>query len=207
MEIRTAAATWRRIGLAAIRLAALYAVAMFALLIGFVSFVEGLPLLSDLAELALPFGITFCIAFLILAVARRAGFVALWIVLLSAWVWLLRDGAPFVEVPKVFIGWTILALPLFAIGALGSSGRDGRWPALLRRAHPLVVLAVWLVIAGVALYSALNTPYMHWYDGPTRFGTLFSKIVWIPTPFVIAALEITRIWLATSPDKPQAAAA
>ena len=207
MEIGSAAARWRRICLAAIRLAAFYAIGAFSLLLIVGSLAEGPPLLSDLAELALPFGVIFSIAFVILAMARRAGFVALWIVLVGTWVWLLRDGAPFVEVPKVFLGWTILALPLFAIGVLGTTGSDAKQPTLMRGARPLVVLTLWLLAAGIALHSALTTPYMHWYDAPNRFASVFSKIVWIPAPFVVAVLETTRLWFATAPEKSQAPAA
>src|SRR5688572_20693440 len=111
---------WRRVVRAAGRLAALYVGAVVILLFVAVSLMEGvLPTFAELFSLWTPFAVAFLIAFALLAIARRAGLVALWVLLLGIWILMVLD-TPFPWIGKQFVAWTVLALPLYCMGIVGA---------------------------------------------------------------------------------------
>ena len=187
------------------RLAALYAVGVALLLVPVTFLLEGPPPFSrDLAWAALPFGVLFLLAFGVLVLARRVGLAAMWMLLVTLWVWLLfaAEGSN-VVLCRLFLGWSSMAAPLFVIGALGvHADRLARATHLPR---PLVVSIAWVLFAGVALYYASQHVYL--FEIPSPFLTFFSRLVLLPTPFAIAALELTSVWLGTSPATTDAPAA
>ena len=197
MESRGVGVRWRRAGAAAMRLAALYAVGAAFLLVPVTLLLEGAPPFSrDLAWAALPFGVLFLLAFVVLVLARRVGLAAMWILLVTLWIWLLfaAEGSN-VVLCRLFVGWSSMAAPLFAIGALGVRGdRVARATHLPR---PLVVSIAWMLFAGVALYYASQHVYL--LEIPSPFLTSFSRLALLPAPFALAALELMRVWLGTSP--------
>jgi hypothetical protein len=142
------------VGAAAVRLAGIYALGVVCLLTSLLLMLEG-PRVSpsDTAlVVALPFSVLFGFAFVILAVARRAGFGILWRLLLALWTWMMIREGPSPWIPRLFLGWSSLALPLFTIGALGVrhsySGQSAlRWPPASR-----LMATIWLVLAAAALY-------------------------------------------------------
>jgi len=182
---------WRRVIRAAGRLAAIYVSTVLVLLVVVGSLMDGvLPSLDELLALWIPLSFVFMIAFLLLAVARRAGFTALWLVALGIWVWLLSDSS----VPSVglqFIGWTILAFPLYLLGVVGApSAQPGA-----RRISGAIVLGWWGFVA--AAYF-MNPRLLEFAPLSQVTETLFRKgaLIWGPLPFVLGAYEMRRLWAA-----------
>ena len=94
----------------------------------------------------------FCLpgVFLLLATARRAGFALIWLLLVGAWVWwvwpLGRSRWSSDAVFTLFVFWSILALPLYGLGAIALPGpqlfRVGKRPVTA----PAIVAAGWLLL-------------------------------------------------------------
>jgi len=198
---------WRRVCLAAMRLAAFYAAGVVVLLLLIGTLLDGPPPLSVLAYVGVPFGIFFLLAFLLLAAARRAGFAALWILLLALWVWLIRQSDLTVDAPRVFLAWSALAIPLFGIGALGTFGAQADAPTLTRMPRPLLILIVWAALAALAMYATGGTMALPFYVDPDQLVYKLGRFVWPPAPFAFSAIELARVWRATSPVTSAAPAA
>src|SRR5688572_21167641 len=197
MEIRSAAPQWRRVILAALQLAALYAVASATCLIavGVLVFHDPLPLASELPYFALP----LVVAFLVLAVARRAGFALLWLLLVGLWVRVaMLDGPPGLALPTLFLSWSALAAPLFAIGALGVPSQPNR-PASQRVPRPLVVSFAWALLAVLALSVVYTVDSGLFFRESGRGLNALASLLWLPVPVAIAIVEVTRVWIGTSP--------
>ena len=112
---------WQRVAHAAARLAALYAAGVVLLLLAFTALLNGLPrTLSDLPGITVPIAVLFSLAFAILAVARRAGFVVLWFCMIGLWVWMLIQvfGYSPLSIPMRFVGWSVLAVCLVGAALL-----------------------------------------------------------------------------------------
>ena len=193
--------------LAAIRLAAFYAAGVVSLLLLLGSLLDGPPPLRVLAYVAVPFGVFFLLAFLLLAVARRAGFAALWILLIALWVWMIGESELSIDASRIFLAWSALAIPLFAIGALGTSGAQLTAPTLIRTPRPLPILLVWSVLAALALYATGGTMALPFYVDPDQLVYKLGRFVWLPAPFAFSAIELARVWRATSPATSDASAA
>lgn len=192
---------WRRIIRAAGRLAALYVGTALVLLLVAGGLIEGvLPTLSDLIELWIPVGLAFLIAFLLLAIARRAGFVALWALLLGLWVLTLVDG-PHPWLGQQFVAWTVLGLPLYALGMIGAPSTQQH----LRKTS-LGLAVVWLFsIAAAFMVAGVGTSI----EPPSQIREILFRnatLIWGPFPFVLGAHEVVRVWNATSKISTTAAA-
>jgi hypothetical protein len=188
-SLATTTPQWRRVLLAATRLAALYAVGVTLLLIP-LYFLLGDPFVRDWSRLikltTVPFAVLFAVAFVLLAVARRVGFAVLWLLQLAWWAVLLRITLH-VDAPSMFIVWTPFALPLYVLGALGtreahrSAGRGWR---IVASGLPV---AVWIgmLLLGYPFGSHGSVP--DWA----------ARLLWAPAPFVIAVLSTAGFWVGT----------
>ena len=182
---------WRRVMRAAARLAALYIGAVFILLLVAVALMVGfLPTFSDLAELWIPVSVAFLIAFLLLAVARRAGIVTLWVLLLVIWFLMLRELHP--GTAKQFVAWTVLALPLYGLGTIGAPSTSP-----IARRGSLLMTMIWLcLITAGFVVSRTSTDI----DQPRQIVEALLRngdLVWGPFPIVLGVFEIVRVWVAT----------
>jgi hypothetical protein len=197
---------WKKVAGAAARLATIYVVGVLVLYapirLWLMPHAGGL---QEVPRLSAEMGILAANAFVILAVARRVGFLLLWTLLLFNWVsnfdgaWELRyPGA----VAGSFILWTVLALPLYAMAALGGSDRIALRVGSRRiRIAELGALAWILLIVGAFLYELLVT-------SPFVAGGLLgvaARFVWFPAPFILAVIAGLSIW--TVPSKDPAGAA
>jgi hypothetical protein len=198
---------WRRVCLAAIRLAAFYAAGVVVLLLLIGTLLDGPPPLRVLAYVGVPFGTFFLLAFLLLAVARRAGFAALWILLLALWVWMIRQSDLTINAPRIFLAWSALAIPLFAIGALGTSVARAGAPTLTRMSRPLLILSVWAALAALAVYATSGTMGVPSYVDADQLVYKLGRFVWPPAPFAFSAIELARVWRAMTPARSAAPAA
>jgi hypothetical protein len=205
MEIHSVTLQWRRVILAAVRLAALYAlgVAILIVAVSAVAFHDR-PMASELPY----FGIPLLVAFVVLAVARRAGFALLWTLLAALWVYILNENE-FVGLafPPMFLSWSAFAAPLFAIGALGFGTSADASPPRRRIPRPVLIAAAWGALAGVSIY--LGNASWVWLSYPDSAVALngLGWLFWFPAPFVIAVVELRRVWVATSPSASEAPAA
>jgi hypothetical protein len=196
------ATSWRRVFLAAARLGGLYVIGVALMLTPFMLLPGGgLPGLRDLVRLAAPAGILFAVAFILLALARRAGFAALWVLLTGLWTAMLIAHEMPIDIMVGFVAWSVFAVPLHVLGALGVPSslhlRIGRWR--LRAATTGTVLWLVLLIPAAALLSQnpffvfpLELPV--WY----RVAGFLAPFVWAPTPFLIASLSAAHVWSGTA---------
>jgi hypothetical protein len=135
---------------AAVKLAAIYAtcVTVLLLLLGTTASLE--RVLDILPFYSIPAAICFAIAFLLLAVARRAGFTALWLIGAGLWGWaVIQELDPF-GVRAAFLAWSVFAAPLYAMCTLGfprQSQDRARW----RRWMSAAVGPAWVALVVIAL--------------------------------------------------------
>lgn len=184
----------KRIFAAAVRLAALYAVCVIATLAIVLACSKSLALLIDaLPWLGIPGAICFAGAFVLLAVARRAGFIALWLILLGLWATpIILRGDIFTEWDSAFLFWTILAAPLYAMVMLGfRSAVSARSRA--RGILPWVLGAVWLGLVIVNLRFQFR-PVFESYSMWKLYG-----LVSLFLPITVTAAGIRRVWRAPLP--------
>jgi hypothetical protein len=204
MESRTSASRWRVVLLAATRLAGLYAIGTALLLLPFFLVFEGTPQgLRDLIEFAKPIAFAFALAFILLAVARRAGLVALWLLLGALWVLILHDSVVgHTDFAGVFVAWSALAIPLAILGGLGVPAtlrlRLGPWnPAALTLAMmvwaALLVPALALSVPSFSLLALSEVGY--------RLAFGIGRFIWGPAALLIVALSIVHVWAGTAPIK------
>lgn len=123
--------TLLRILRAATVLAAVYTLGVFALFALF-AVVEGWDFVTDdFWALRTPFAITMGAAFVVLAIARRIGFVLLWLVLVGLWGLMVFGGgvsdgsallARGITYPRGLLFWSLLALPLFGMSSVMRGG-------------------------------------------------------------------------------------
>ena len=217
MDFRRPTAGWRRVAAAAGQLAALYALGVVCLLGPLLLMLEG-PTLTALLEaasiVALPLAVLFTFAFVILAVARRAGFGILWGVLLALWTWMAIPDGVSPWIPTRFLGWSTLALPLFTIGALGVRAPSPARTVQRWIPRPRLTTIIWLVLAAVALYYSYLAVSEHApASAPTSLEAAASRVVWFfepvffLVPFAIPLVEFVRIWVATAGPSSERAAA
>jgi hypothetical protein len=183
-------------------LAALYALGVAALLAPF-AFLADWDL-RDLTDGLIPFAILLGVAFVVLAVARRIGFVLLWLVLVGLWVWLLVPGVSDLSTllysgivhPFKFAFWSVLAAPLFIMTTVfadaGTRTRVGRWS--LPPTYIIAVLWIMLVSAGFILRD-YGHPHFPWVSisAAITLATL-GWLLWAPMPAVIAAVAVRAFW-------------
>lgn len=191
---------WLRVTLAAARLAAFYVLGV-AVLLPLLAAISGETPLSWIVdpETWVPLGVLLALAFAVLAVARRAGFVILWLLLIGVWALGLRYATlyagftgPFLQ---SFVLWTTFALPLYTMGALGVPGY-GTLPLGARRLrYGLFISVLWALqlVAAVYFTSRLDDVV----PVPVAEGAIVAvaPFVWGPMPFLIGGIELVRIWV------------
>lgn len=170
----------RRSVLAALRLSMLYAASVTALFITLFLFLTPRYVSADMLALAVPFVVCFSIAMLLLASARKVGFTALWILLLALWAWSTIYDRFRPHYGRSFVIWSILAIPLYAMVALG-------FPAAKRTRLPSAITA-WLVsLAWAALFGLGLT-----YTTPP-VGDRLLEFALLAAPVALTARAIARI--------------
>ena len=176
---------------AAARLAALYVGAVLVLAIVTASVMDGVSAtLGSLIMLWMPVSVAFLIAFMLLAAARRTGFTVLWLVLLAIWVLMLRQSHG-VWIGTQFLGWSLLALPLYALGVVGapSSRRVVRSISLMLTIVWITLLIGVFVLARVQIGVEPPSAALEW--------VLRNEAVWGTLPFIVSVSEVVRLWVAT----------
>ena len=149
--------------------------------------------IHELPGLSLQMAILAAVAFAVLAVARRVGFLLLWALLLMLWVSNVSEPLLWKypgTVLSQFISWSVLAIPLYAIAAFGGSDRValriGNWRV---RVTELGALVWTVLIIGSFLYVFLVEGAF--YDP----GGMALSLVWLPAPFILAIIALIAIWV------------
>ena len=187
---------------AAARLAALYAFGVMLLLLALILWNrEWIGNMRGVLQLnGFVFGSLFAAALLLLATARRVGFAMLWVLLIGLWLWLTGriDWSPLFLV-VVFVFWSIVALPLYLLGAVGFPGRHrlhvSRWTTTI----PALVAALWvaLVVFTVAVTPAPYLFVASVLDGsfgkPPAWVLTLAPVIWAPAPMLIGLEALIRL--------------
>jgi len=197
---------WKRVIAAAARLAIVYAIGVLILYAPISLWL--LPHARGLRELpgvSVELGILAAIAFAILAVARRVGFLLLWALLLALWVSNFSGASDFnfpEAVANYFILWTVLALPLYVIAALGGSDRVALRVADRRIRMTEIGALLWIVlILGAFFYVFVAHPV----GGGGTVLRVTARFVWLPAPFILAVIALATIWVRPNDDPARAA--
>jgi hypothetical protein len=192
--------------IAALKLAAVYAAAVTLLLMVLTSISDSpARVLKMLPFYGIPGAICFAGAFLLLAVARRAGFTALWLTILGLWTTaLVQDFEPY-AVRGGFAFFTLLAAPLYAMCALGfphPSATRARWRQLLSITGGLA----WAALFVVALRQLhfLDAFERRQYVAPWLWSSLQYACLVIPPAVTLAG--ILRVYSRTPAHSSDAAA-
>ena len=188
----------KRVAGAAARLAILYTLGVLVLYAPIRLWL--LPHASGLGELpglSAELGVFAAVSFAVLVIARRVGFLLLWALLLWAWVsnfaTPLRLGDPN-TVASYFILWTVLALPLYAIAALGGSERVALRLGARRIRLTEAGALLWILLIVVAFVLVFVEPSM----SDWALLNLTARFLWKPAPFVFALLALASVWIPTS---------
>jgi hypothetical protein len=195
-----------RILKAGILLAGMYTLGVAVLLLLLAAFDAWWVFIEDVWSMAVPFAILFGFAFLVLVIARRIGFVLLWVVLEALWMWmllapgigdtlrLLIHGAGH---PFRFVVWSVLALPLFTIGRAGaaqpSRTRVGRWQ--VSTAAVIAVLWVILGASGLILRDYAHPHYLETSGSAAIPLAILGWVLWVPMPLVIGWFAGRAFWI------------
>jgi hypothetical protein len=194
---------------AAFKLAAVYAAGVTVVLLALILTGDGARrhVLEILPVLAIPAGVCLGIAFLLLAVARRAGFTALWVVIFGMWIAAVTwhfDPAP---ANVGFALWTLLAAPLYAIVVLGfrypsSSARSAIW----RRSISMAIAPAWLVLYAAAIHFVPSS-IEDFASQPPRAPWLWRSLwlAWMLSPPTLTVAAVLRLYRGTPADVPRAA--
>jgi hypothetical protein len=183
---------------AALRLAGFYAVCVTVLVVALVVSLGGFrDIVRDLGALALPAGICFAVAFLLLLLARRLGFTALWLALLALWALAsFRNPGP----GPVFVLWSLFAAPLFLMVQLGFRSVADKSASV-----GLMTSLFWitLAIAGVLFRYPLDLMLNNepWW---VRLMSSVLTAAWWIAPAAITAVAIRQIHAATPAAIPSA---
>ena len=188
-----------RATLAAMRLAAVYAAGVTLLFLALVVRDAGIrEVLREVEFLAIPAGICFGAAFLLLAIGRRLGFTALWLCSLGFWAWLTLRYQHLGWWPAAnFLVWSVLSAPLYLIVHVGF-----RPPTSTRRWTKLTTFAEFILWTSLAVAAVLMDPPIDvvMLDEPWWFGTLerILTVAWYLTPPVVTMLALRHVH--RSPD-------
>lgn len=193
----------RRVISAAAKLALVYSVLVtleFAVLILVLRI--GLPPLNVLLAMAGWLAIPFAGAFVLLAVARRWGFIALWVIPLafSAWMAVTSQSYTFtIGFIFDFILWTIFALPLWIIGQAGiplrSSNRLRVGPVRFSASTALLACWIGLLVGARSLLPPVGTDVV--MIGTSVAANLFGWTCAI-APFILTTYAIRHVWVGTA---------
>ncbi|HEX6042014.1 hypothetical protein [Longimicrobium sp.] len=191
-------ARFLRIGMAAVRLGALYGAGVFLLLLllgtwtGEWAGAAGVIISSYAAQA----GTLAVVAMLFLAAARHFGYVALWLLLVGAWFAGPMARWTNLGVMAGFIFWSVAAIPLYLVGMPGVAGpRPHRRPRLT---GPAIVLGCWALLMALALAT---TPPEHLFIASAITGSFgappelllrFARVIWGPAPLLIFSETFER---------------
>ena len=182
---------------AALKLAAVYGAGVTPLWITLAIMSDPPPRVFDtLLLLSLPVGICFAIAFLLLAVARRAGFTALWLIVAGFWTWGVLQEFELFAIRGGFIFFTLFAAPLYAMCVLGFR-REAATPVRWRQVLSVAIWPAWAALVGVALEPHGGHHALHVFEHRQYFGgwiwTLL-RYAWLVTPPAITAAGLLRVY-------------
>jgi hypothetical protein len=168
---------WRVVAFAASRLAAVYGAGVLLLAIPLIAIFGGL-----LPALTIPvFAVLgFIVGFMVLAIAKRLGFAILWLLLLVLWIASLQDGI--YQANGSFLFWTMFAVPLYLITAVGLSARSRGL-----RLEILLTLGAWAVAAAVALTGEI------YIDAGPPIAATWDNYVCAAWPLLVAVRELVRV--------------
>jgi hypothetical protein len=177
----------RRIALAAVRLAAMYAATaglLFVLVI--LAMERSVGALRVLRVSWAPVGAAFLLVLLVLAVARKIGFALLWALLFALWVRTLTNGGH-LFLPVLFIFWTVGAAPLYALIAIAlqDEAHSTRGVAGLVRRWGLII--GWAVLVVAALSAP--TPTSSEWGLPVEWRPV--QLLWASMPLIVA---LSSVW-------------
>lgn len=186
-----------RVTLAAAKLALFYIgfVILEIVVLGFVLRL-GLPSLHDTRDMAGMLSIPFAAAFLLLATARRWGFIALWTILGAFWIFVAvasNARAWPTLYPQVFFAWSILALPLWIMGQAGLRRTSTR-----RISGSMLMLVCWAILL-------FGTQFFTKYRAfPVRADGIADIVawIWVPMPLILTAFAIRHVWRGTAESVP-----
>lgn len=163
--------------------------------------VARLPTLAEIGAMALWLVAPMAAAFLLLATARRWGFLALWAILGGLWIWLAIERHSWflpLEFARSFYTWTILALPLWIIGQAGVPSRSSARFQLgaLRLSMSTVVLVSWagLFVIGLHVEPLAPHPLLNRVPGLAEF----CGWIWAWAPFLLITFAMRHVWLGTA---------
>ena len=183
-----------RVILAAAKLAAFYvALVTLELVVLGIAFRVGVPPLRGIGEMAIILSIPFAGAFVLLAIARRWGFVALWGLLAVLWFLSVSASGAWEWsslYPKLFVPWSILALPLWVIGQAGIPRRSA---GLISPSMALLVCWAALLLGVLLFASPRDAAYWH----PRSVAAALAWI-WAPMPLILSAFAISHVWRGTA---------
>jgi hypothetical protein len=186
----------KRVIAAAVRLAGVYAVGVTVLLLALmISTDRPSAILADLRVLGFPAAICFAASFLLLGVARRAGFLALWVLIsgfLWAWPTFLFRGHLGPPTAEAFVLWSIFAAPLYAMVSIGFSSTTA--PTASSRSRSWVSFAIAVVWLSLASWGVRYGKLYEWLPRPGPWLRLFS-IPWLVVPPALtfrSILHLTR---------------
>lgn len=178
---------------AAVKLAAIYAtcVTMLLLLLGTTGSLE--RVLDILPFYSIPAAICFAIAFLLLAVARRAGFTALWLIGAGLWNWTVIQEMDLFGVRAGFLAWSVFAAPLYAMCTLGFP-RQSPKPARWRQWISIAAGPAWAALVAIALQQLRLLDDLSYGRGQ-YLGRFWPWLffAWLVVPPAITILGILRV--------------
>jgi hypothetical protein len=191
---------------AAARLAALYAILVVLMLVALALWTgEWIGLVSEIGQLYLvTFAFVFAVAFLLLATARRAGLVAIWLLLIGSWNWwvwpLGRSSWLPDAVFPLFILWSVVALPFYVLGSVAIPAKPLLRVGRLAVAAPMIVLGGWVML--IVLTFAVTPPEWLFYvsaidglfGGPPPVVLRLAPLIWWPAPIVLGAQALVHVW-------------
>jgi hypothetical protein len=157
--------------------------------------------LGVITQVAGLLAIPFAAAFVLLAVARRWGFVALWAILCAFWGLLTVSAGAWgwaVLFPMLFLPWSVLALPLWIIGQAGIPSRS----ATRLRIGPvgfsisMTLLICWAaLLLGAQWFASFRTDF--YPSGPPTIAKVLGW-TWGVAPLLLSAYATRHAWRGTA---------
>ena len=180
---------------AALTLAAVYAAGVLLLLLAlFIMTSTPGEVLKTLPILSIPTAICFAGAFLLLAVARRAGFTALWLVVFGFWIWSAYPYFSLFRANREFISWSLLAAPLYAMVVLGFHHQPSR-TAGWRRWITVAISVAWAVLGAIAIeFDNLSIQYFVRQAPPMLLFWRTVAFAWVIAPPAVTVTAILRLY-------------
>jgi hypothetical protein len=186
---------------AAARLACLYGLGVVLLLLALVFWTgDWIGNVRAVLQLhGLVFGSLFAASFILLATARRLGFATLWLLLIGLWLWPVAKGWSGISLLALFVFWSVVALPLYILGAIGFPGRRflhlRRWTATV----PALVVVLWVLLLLLTLavtpanYLLVASAVTGSFGKPPSLVLGLVPFLWGAAPILIALEALNRL--------------